>query len=45
MFIAFSQFSGYTARPMNRTAKKIASRLPERGADRRSPVVPLSGKD
>jgi hypothetical protein len=45
MFIAFSQFTGYTARPMNRTAKNIASRSPERGADRRSPVVPLSGKD
>jgi len=34
MFIAFSQFSGYTRAPMNRTANNS-----------RSPVVPLSGKD
>jgi hypothetical protein len=30
---------------MNRTAQNIASWSPERGADRRSPVVPLAGKD
>jgi hypothetical protein len=30
---------------MNRYANIAASCSPERGADRRSPVVPLSGKD
>jgi hypothetical protein len=45
MFIAFSQFSGYTARPMNRTAKNLAICSPLGAADRRFLVAPLAGKD